>query len=205
MKRIIDIACVVLTVPLWGPLLLLLMLLVRWKLGSPIFFRQNRPGLHGQMFEMIKFRTMTSRKNIHGELLPDADRLTPFGKWLRSTSMDELPELLVVLRGDMSLVGPRPLLPQYLSRYNSEQARRHAVKPGLTGWAQVNGRNALSWEKKFEYDVWYVDHQSIGLDLKILALTFGQVFRKSGISAPDSVTMPEFMGTPPKGTSNDPR
>jgi sugar transferase EpsL len=191
-----DVMLVLVTALFWGPLLLILMLLVRWKLGSPVFFRQMRPGLRGEMFEMIKFRTMTDAKDAAGRLRSDADRLTPFGKWLRSTSLDELPELLVVLKGDMSLVGPRPLLPQYLSRYNSEQARRHEVKPGLTGWAQINGRNAISWEQKFEYDVWYVDHRSLWLDLKIFILTFIRVFNRSGISAPDSATMHEFMGSP---------
>src|SRR5690625_5196018 len=169
-------------------------LLVLRKLGKPVFFRQKRPGLHGKIFEMRKFRTMTDERNDEGKPLPDAERLTAFGRFLRATSLDELPGLWNVLRGEMSLVGPRPLLRQYLERYSPEQARRHEVKPGMTGWAQVNGRNAVSWEEKFEFDVWYVDRISFGLDLKILWLTVWKVFQRDGISAEGEATMGEFMG-----------
>ncbi len=196
MKRLVDILLVLLSAPIWGPIMLVVAWQVRRKLGSPVFFRQPRPGLRGEIFPMIKFRTMTSERDAKGNLLPDAVRLTPFGRWLRSTSLDELPELLVVLKGDMSLVGPRPLLPQYLGRYSPEQARRHEAKPGLTGWAQINGRNAISWEQKFAYDTWYVDHQSLWLDFKILFLTVAQVLKREGISAANDATMPEFMGSP---------
>jgi lipopolysaccharide/colanic/teichoic acid biosynthesis glycosyltransferase len=168
---------------------------VRAKLGSPVFFRQERPGLHGRPFEMIKFRTMTDERDAEGNLLPDADRLPPFGRFLRSTSLDELPELWNVLRGDMSLVGPRPLLMRYLGRYTPEQARRHEVKPGVTGWAQINGRNALSWEEKFALDAWYVDHVSLGLDLRILVATLKKVVVRDGISAAGEATAAEFMGS----------
>jgi sugar transferase EpsL len=198
MKRLFDILIVLLTAPFWGPLVLILSALVRIKLGSPVFFRQERPGLHGKIFRLIKFRTMTDARDAQGNLFPDSARLTPFGKWLRSTSLDELPELLLVLKGDMSLVGPRPLLVQYLPLYNKEQARRHNLPPGLTGWAQINGRNAISWEEKFAYDVWYVDHQSVWLDLKILFLTVWRVFNRHGISAANEATMPVFTGTPEK-------
>jgi lipopolysaccharide/colanic/teichoic acid biosynthesis glycosyltransferase len=198
MKRLFDIVVVSLTAPLWLPLVIILAALVRIKLGSPIFFRQERPGFHGQLFRLIKFRTMTDARDKSGNLLPDSVRLTPFGKWLRSTSLDELPELFLVLKGDMSLVGPRPLLVQYLPLYNNEQARRHDVRPGLTGWAQINGRNAISWEEKFALDVWYVDHQSVWLDTKILFLTFWRVFSRHGISAANEATMPVFTGTPEK-------
>lgn len=194
-KRLFDVALVVAAAPLWLPLLGVLAGLVRWRLGSPVFFRQTRPGRHGELFELWKFRTMTDARDAAGRLLPDAQRLTRFGRWLRSTSLDELPELFNVLRGDMSLVGPRPLLPQYLERYTPEQARRHEVRPGLTGWAQVHGRNALTWEEKFRLDVWYVDHQSLWLDLKVLCLTCWHVLRRHGINAPGEATMPEFLGT----------
>jgi lipopolysaccharide/colanic/teichoic acid biosynthesis glycosyltransferase len=198
MKRLFDILVVGLTAPFWGLLVIVLAILVRIKLGSPVFFRQERPGLHGELFRLIKFRTMTDTRDANGNLLPDAERLTPFGKWLRSTSLDELPELLLVLKGDMSLVGPRPLLVQYLPLYNKEQARRHDVRPGLTGWAQINGRNAISWEEKFALDVWYVDHQSAWLDAKILFLTVWRVFNRHGISAANEATMPVFTGTKEK-------
>ena len=198
MKRLFDIVVVSLTAPLWLPLVIILAALVRIKLGSPIFFRQERPGFHGQLFRLIKFRTMTDARDKSGNLLPDSVRLTPYGKWLRSTSLDELPELFLVLKGDMSLVGPRPLLVQYLPLYNNEQARRHDVRPGLTGWAQINGRNAISWEEKFALDVWYVDHHSVLLDAKILFLTFWRVFNRHGISAANEATMPFFTGTPEK-------
>ena len=194
MKRLFDglfaaLALLALTLPL-----LVLMYLVRRKLGSPIFFRQVRPGLHGQPFEMIKFRTMTDARGPDGAWLPDAERLTPFGRWLRATSLDELPELWNVLKGDMSLVGPRPLLMEYLPLYTPEQARRHEVRPGITGWAQVNGRNAISWEDKFKLDVWYVDNRSLWLDIKILWLTVKKVWRRDGISAAGEATMPKFTG-----------
>lgn len=191
-KRIFDLAAVILTAPFWLPLVAVLAVLVRVKLGSPVFFRQKRPGHREAIFELIKFRTMTDARDETGRLLPDVIRLTPFGKWLRGTSLDELPELINVLRGEMSLVGPRPLLVQYLSRYSSEQKRRHEVPPGLTGWAQINGRNALSWDEKFQLDVWYVDHRSFGLDLSILFRTVWQVVSRQGISAPGDATMPEF-------------
>ena len=194
MKRLFDIVVVLLTAPLWLPLLIALAILVRVKLGSPVFFRQKRPGLHGEIFEMIKFRTMTDARGSDGQLLSDAERLPAFGRWLRSTSLDELPELLTILKGDMSLVGPRPLLVQYLPLYNAEQARRHEVKPGLTGWAQINGRNAISWDEKFRLDVWYVDNRSLWLDAKILALTFLRVFDRSGVSAPNHATVEYFTG-----------
>ncbi|HUS35997.1 MAG TPA: sugar transferase [Verrucomicrobiae bacterium] len=195
MKRLFDIVVVGITAPIWGTIVLILAVFVRKKLGSPVFFRQERPGLHGKIFRMMKFRTMTDQRDEKGNLLPDAVRLTPFGKWLRSTSLDELPELLLVLKGDMSLVGPRPLLVQYLPLYNKEQARRHDVRPGLTGWAQINGRNAISWEQKFALDVWYVDHKSLWLDVKILLLTVWRVFNRHGISAANDATMPVFTGT----------
>lgn len=198
MKRLFDIVVVGITAPIWGTIVLILAVLVRKRLGSPVFFRQERPGLHGQIFRLMKFRTMTDQRDEKGNLLPDAQRLTSFGKWLRSTSLDELPELLLVLKGDMSLVGPRPLLVQYLPLYNKEQARRHDVRPGLTGWAQINGRNAISWEQKFALDVWYVDHQSLWLDIKILLLTVWRVFNRHGISAANEATMPVFTGSPEK-------
>ena len=194
-KRILDIIGAVLGLGLLGVPMLILALLVRINLGSPVLFRQVRPGLHGKPFLLYKFRTMTDDRDEHGNLLPDEQRLTPFGKFLRSTSLDELPELFNVLKGDMSLVGPRPLLMQYLDRYTPEQARRHEVKPGITGWAQVNGRNALTWEEKFKLDVWYVDNWSIWLDLKILLLTVLKVIKREGIHADGHATMPEFLGS----------
>ncbi len=193
-KRCFDLLVVVLFAPLWVPILLVVAVLVRVQLGSPVFFRQKRPGRGAVIFEMVKFRTMTDARNARGQLLPDAVRLTSFGKFLRSTSLDELPELWNVLRGDMSLVGPRPLLVQYLERYSPRQARRHEVRPGITGLAQVKGRNALSWEEKFEWDVRYVETQSLGLDLTILFLTVKTVFFRTGISAAGDATMPEFRG-----------
>lgn len=180
---------------LGAPLLLFLVVLVRVRHGSPVFFRQKRPGLHARIFEVVKLRSMTDARDPAGQLLPDSQRLTRLGRFLRASSLDELPQLWNVLRGDLSLVGPRPLLPQYLERYTPEQARRHDVLPGITGWAQVNGRNALTWEEKFRLDVWYVDNWSLLLDLKILFLTFWKVIRRDGISSRDSATMPEFMGT----------
>ncbi|RLC06911.1 MAG: sugar transferase [Deltaproteobacteria bacterium] len=195
MKRIFDLALSILAFCLLSPLMLIIALLVRFKIGSPVLFRQVRPGLHGKPFTIYKFRTMTDAKGPDGGLLPDERRLTRFGKLLRATSLDELPELFNVLKGDMSIVGPRPLLMQYLDRYTPEQARRHEVKPGLTGWAQVNGRNALTWEEKFNLDVWYVDNISFWLDLKILAITLWKVIKGEGISQPGHATMEEFFGT----------
>jgi len=195
MKRLFDLLVVIAAAPIWLPVLAVVAGLVRIKLGSPVFFRQKRPGLKAQIFEMIKFRTMTDARDASGALLPDAVRLTPFGKLLRSTSLDELPELLNVLRGDMSLVGPRPLMIQYLERYSPRQARRHEVMPGITGLVQVKGRNALTWEEKFEWDVRYVETQSFWLDVKILALTIKTVLFRTGISAAGDATMPEFRGS----------
>jgi len=168
---------------------------VRRELGRPVLFRQVRPGLHGKPFMMYKFRTMTEERDAEGRLLPDEKRLTSFGAWLRSWSLDELPELFNVLKGDMSLVGPRPLLMEYLDRYTPEQFRRHEVKPGITGWAQINGRNAISWEEKFKLDVWYVDNWSLWLDMKIIALTFWKVIKREGINQPGHATMEEFYET----------
>jgi lipopolysaccharide/colanic/teichoic acid biosynthesis glycosyltransferase len=197
MKRLFDLLLSIgLLLALALPLLLL-WALVRRKLGSPVLFRQVRPGLHGRPFMMVKFRTMTNERGADGELLPDAQRLTPFGRLLRTTSLDELPELWNVLRGEMSLVGPRPLLLEYLPLYSPEQARRHEVRPGITGWAQVNGRNALSWEERLKLDVWYVDHRSLGLDLRILWLTVRKVIVLEGISAQGEATMPRFTGNKP--------
>jgi sugar transferase EpsL len=196
-KRIFDLAIALLLSPAWILILLVIGVLVRLKLGAPVLFRQKRPGYQGRIFTLYKFRTMTDARDQAGNLLPDAQRLTSFGQWLRRTSLDELPELLNVLRGDMSLVGPRPLLVQYLERYSPEQARRHEVLPGITGWAQVNGRNAISWDDKFRLDTWYVDHRSLRLDLKILLLTFAKVFKREGISAPGEATMPEFEAPSP--------
>jgi lipopolysaccharide/colanic/teichoic acid biosynthesis glycosyltransferase len=195
LKRVIDLlgavfALLVLAVPL-----LALIWQVRRKLGSPVFFTQVRPGLHGRPFKMVKFRTMTDERDPDGHLLSDAVRLTPFGRWLRATSLDELPELWNVLKGNMSLVGPRPLLMEYLPLYTPEQTRRHEVSPGITGWAQVNGRNSISWEDKFELDVWYVEHRSLWLDIKILWLTVRKVVMRDGISAAGEATMPRFTGS----------
>jgi sugar transferase EpsL len=202
-KRVFDAFVVVVSAPFWLPLLGGLVLLVRAKLGTPVFFRQRRPGLDEDIFELVKFRTMTDEKDSNGQLLPDARRLTSFGRWLRASSLDELPELWNVLRGEMSLVGPRPLLVQYLSRYDAEQRRRHEVPPGLTGWAQINGRNALSWEEKFSLDIWYVENRSFALDVRILWRTIWQVASRRGISAAGDATMPEFQAT--RTTSTDPR
>ena len=173
----------------------MVILAARFNLGSPILFKQTRPGLNGKLFEIVKFRTMRNAVDVNGNLLPDAERITPFGIFLRSTSLDELPGLWNVLKGEMSLVGPRPLLVEYLPLYSIEQARRHNVRPGVTGWAQVNGRNAISWEDKFKLDVWYVDNQSFWLDIKILWLTVRKVLVKDGISANGEVTMSKFMGS----------
>lgn len=193
-KRIIDIVAAVLGLVILSPLLLSVAVVVRLRLGSPVLFRQVRPGLGGKPFSIYKFRTMKELWDAKGNPLPDEARLTGVGRFLRATSLDELPELWNVLKGDMSLVGPRPLLMEYLERYTPEQARRHEVKPGITGWAQVNGRNALTWEEKFKLDVWYVDHWSLWLDLKILWLTVAKVVKRDGISAAGHATMPEFRG-----------
>jgi lipopolysaccharide/colanic/teichoic acid biosynthesis glycosyltransferase len=195
MKRLFDFVAASLALLLLALPLLALAWLIRRKLGSPVLFRQVRPGLQGRPFTMVKFRTMTDERGSDGALLSDAQRLTPLGRFLRSSSLDELPELWNVLRGDMSLVGPRPLLMEYLPLYTLEQARRHAVRPGITGWAQVNGRNAISWAEKFALDVWYVDHRSLWLDMRILWLTVRKVLVRDGISAPGNATMPKFNGT----------
>ncbi|HEU5099338.1 MAG TPA: sugar transferase [Roseiflexaceae bacterium] len=193
-KRLLDLVLTIVALTVAIPILVIVGLLVRIKLGSPILFKQQRPGLHGKPFMMLKFRTMTDARDTNGNLLPDSARLTPFGRFLRSTSLDELPELINVLKGDMSLVGPRPLLMRYLDRYTAEQMRRHEARPGITGWAQVNGRNALTWERKFELDVWYVDHQSFVLDLKIIVLTFWKIVQREGINQPGQATAEEFEG-----------
>ncbi|MBH1982959.1 MAG: sugar transferase [Burkholderiales bacterium] len=195
LKRLFDIAVAALLLILTLPLLLVVAVLVRLFLGAPVLFSQVRPGLHGLPFTVHKFRSMNDRKDEHGKLLPDDARLTSFGLFLRRSSLDELPQLFNVLKGDISLVGPRPLLMDYLPLYSPEQARRHLVRPGITGWAQVNGRNAISWERKFELDIWYVDHQSFWLDMKILALTAKKVLIKEGISAQGVETMPRFYGS----------
>ncbi|SKA89392.1 Sugar transferase involved in LPS biosynthesis (colanic, teichoic acid) [Thiothrix eikelboomii] len=195
MKRILDLSATLFGLILLAPIILILAILIRLKLGSPVFFTQTRPGLHAKPFKMVKFRTMTDARDAAGNLLPDNIRLTAFGRFLRSTSLDELPELWNVLKGEMSLVGPRPLLMEYLPLYSTEQARRHEVRPGITGWAQINGRNAISWEEKFKLDVWYVDNQSFWLDLKILVLTIKKVFVREGISAEGEATMPKFTGS----------
>ncbi|MEM1296873.1 MAG: sugar transferase [Verrucomicrobiota bacterium] len=194
MKRAFDIGVSLTALLVLSPLLGILGMLVARKLGRPILFRQPRPGLNGEVFELRKFRTMSDKRDKEGRLLPDADRLTSFGKWLRSTSMDELPTLINVLLGDMSLVGPRPLLVDYLPRYSRIHARRHEVRPGFTGWAQVKGRNSLSWPDRFDLDVWYVDHHTFWLDLKIMLMTVSTVLRREGVSAENHATMPEFTG-----------
>jgi lipopolysaccharide/colanic/teichoic acid biosynthesis glycosyltransferase len=194
LKRLLDILGSGLGLLILSPVILILAWMIRRRLGSPVLFHQVRPGLQGRPFRMIKFRTMRDAVGADGQPLPDAERMTPFGRLLRSTSLDELPELWNVLKGDMSLVGPRPLLMEYLPLYSPEQARRHEVRPGVTGWAQINGRNALSWEDKFRLDVWYVDHQSLWLDLKILYLTVKKVLVRDGISAAGEATMSKFTG-----------
>ena len=194
MKRFFDILLATFVLVLLLPLLIFVAWQVRRKMGAPVLFRQLRPGLYGKPFEMLKFRTMRDELDSEGQPLPDSERLSDFGRWLRATSLDELPELWNVLRGDMSLVGPRPLLMEYLPLYTPEQARRHEVRPGITGWAQVNGRNAISWEEKFALDVWYVDNQSLLLDFKILLLTVKNVLVRAGISADGEATMPRFTG-----------
>jgi sugar transferase EpsL len=195
LKRVVNLLVGTALLILLSPVLLLTALGVWLKLGRPILFRQQRPGLHGQPFTLLKFRTMTNACDAQDNLLPDEDRLTPFGQFLRSTSLDELPELINVLKGEMNLVGPRPLLMQYLDRYTPEQMRRHEVKPGITGWAQINGRAAITYEERFALDVWYVDHQSLWLDLKIIAMTAWEVLKRDSISRQGYATGPEFMGT----------
>ncbi|WP_341364856.1 sugar transferase [Thalassospira sp. SN3W] len=194
LKRIFDVIISILALLVLAPILAFIFFQVRRKIGHPALFQQIRPGLHGKPFKMIKFRTMSEERDAKGQLLPDSDRLTDFGKALRATSVDELPELWNVLRGDMSLVGPRPLLMEYLPLYNEAQKRRHELRPGLTGWAQVNGRNALSWGEKFALDVWYVDNRSFWLDVKILLLTVKKVFTQSDINAEGTVSMSRFTG-----------
>jgi sugar transferase EpsL len=194
-KRLLDLALTLPLTVLLSPALALITLMVRLNLGSPVLFRQRRPGLRGKPFNLYKFRTMNEPRDAHGSLLPDADRLTRLGRFLRGTSLDELPELLNVLKGEMSLVGPRPLLMHYLQLYTPEQMRRHDVKPGITGWAQTHGRNALTWERKFALDVWYVDNHSLLLDVKIMALTVWKILSREGINQPGQATAEEFKGT----------
>lgn len=193
-KRLMDLMGATAGWLIFSPVMFAVGLMICVKIGVPIFFQQTRPGKNGKPFRLYKFKTMTDNRDAMGNPLPDVDRLTPFGKFLRSTSLDELPELFNVLKGEMSLVGPRPLLMQYLDRYTPEQARRHEAKPGITGWAQVNGRNALSWEEKFELDVWYVDNRSLWLDIKIISKTIKKVIMHEGINADGEATMQEFIG-----------
>ena len=194
LKRFFDILAAFSGLLLLSPVIVIVAWQVRRKLGSPVFFRQTRPGLNGKPFEMIKFRTMRDAVDENGKPLPDSERITPFGRLLRSTSLDELPELWNVLKGDMSVVGPRPLRMDYLPLYNKHQARRHDVRPGVTGWAQINGRNSISWEEKFDLDIWYVDNISIMLDLKIVFLTIHKVLKRDGVNSSAEVTMPKFTG-----------
>ena len=194
LKRFLDVTGAAAGLLLLSPVVLTVAWLVRTRLGSPVLFVQVRPGLHGKPFRMYKFRTMTDARGPDGQLLPDAERLTSFGQLLRATSLDELPELINVLKGEMSLVGPRPLLMEYLPLYSPDQARRHEVRPGITGWAQINGRNAISWDEKFALDVWYVNHQSVWLDIRIIAMTVWRVISREGISAAGEATMPRFKG-----------
>lgn len=202
-KRLFDLLASFFCLLVLSPLIVIIAWKIRKNLGAPVLFRQTRPGLNGQPFEMVKFRTMKDAVDANGNPLPDSERMTPFGNKLRNSSLDELPELWNVLKGEMSLVGPRPLLMQYLPLYSKEQARRHEVRPGLTGWAQINGRNAISWEEKFKLDVWYVDNRSFWLDLRILLLTVKKVFVKEGISANGHVTIASFTGTDQQGTGNE--
>ncbi len=196
-KRIFDLVLTVIALVVLSPVLVVLALLVWYFHGRPILFRQARPGYHGEPFLLYKFRSMTNARDAQGSLLPDEQRLTRFGRFLRASSLDELPELFNVLRGEMSLVGPRPLLMRYLPRYSAEQMRRHEVLPGITGWAQINGRNALTWPQKFRLDVWYVDHRSLWLDVEILALTVWKVLKREGIDQEGYISAGEFMGNPP--------
>ncbi|WP_308822224.1 sugar transferase [Vibrio splendidus] len=199
MKRLFDFIIALMSIVLLFPIIIIIAFQVKKKLGSPVLFKQQRPGLHGKPFNMLKFRSMKDAVDQQGNPLPDDERMTPFGDKLRSSSLDELPGLWNVFKGDMSLVGPRPLLVQYLPLYNKEQARRHDVRPGITGWAQINGRNAISWEQKFELDVWYVGNRTLWLDIKILFLTVKKVFVKEGISADGHVTIEPFTGSPSQG------
>ncbi len=194
MKRLIDIVGAAAGLVLLAPVMIVIALLIRWQMGTPVLFCQTRPGLHGQPFRMFKFRTMSDVSDAQGNPLPDADRLPKLGRFLRASSLDELPEFWNVLKGDMSIVGPRPLLMAYLPLYSPEEARRHEVRPGITGWAQVNGRNAITWGEKFALDVWYVDNRDLWLDLKIIWLTLRKVVRREGISAAGEATMPKFTG-----------
>ncbi|MEX2140284.1 MAG: sugar transferase [Pirellulales bacterium] len=196
LKRLLDVVCALVSLVLAAPVLLAVAFTIWLTMGSPVLFRQVRPGRHCRLFTLFKFRTMREAAALEGTPLPDTERLTPLGSFLRRTSLDELPQLWNVLRGDLSLVGPRPLLPEYLGRYTAVQARRHEVRPGITGWAQVNGRNALAWEDKFALDVWYVDNWNLWLDLKILWMTLIKVLKREGIQASDHATMPEFKGSP---------
>lgn len=202
-KRFFDLTIAVPSAIILSPVLVVIGILVRLKIGSPVLFRQVRPGLHGKPFIIYKFRTMTDERDADGNLLPDGKRLTRLGRFLRKMSIDELPELLNIIKGDMSVVGPRPLLMQYLERYTPEQARRHEVRPGITGWAQVNGRNAISREDKFKYDVWYVDNWSVWLDVKIIAMTVWKVLKREGISQAGEETMGEFLGSHAKAPQYD--
>lgn len=195
MKRLIDFLISLLLLIILLPIIIFIAFLIRFKMGSPILFSQERPGLHGHIFKMYKFRSMIDAYDENGQLLANELRMNEFSKLLRSSSLDELPGLFNVLKGDMSLVGPRPLLVQYLPLYNEEQARRHNIRPGVTGWAQVNGRNAISWEEKFKLDIWYVDNHSFWLDIKILLLTVKKVLIRDGVNSSDNVTMPKFKGT----------
>ena len=198
-KRLMDLILTIPALIILSPILMLIGLMAAFKHGFPVLFRQKRPGLRGEIFTLYKFRTMRNLADAEGNPLPDAKRITRLGQFLRSTSLDELPELINVLKGEMSLVGPRPLLVEYLPLYSPEQARRHDMLPGITGWAQVHGRNALTWEEKFRLDLWYVDHWSLGLDLKIIAITLGKVLRREGISQPGQATAEHFRGSPPEG------
>ena len=204
-KRSLDLAGALVGLVVLAPLILVIALAIRVTMGGPVFFRQIRPGGEACPFTLLKFRTMNDSTDVRGELLPDAQRLTRFGTFLRRSSLDELPQLWNVLRGDMSLVGPRPLMMQYLERYTPEQARRHEVPPGITGWAQINGRNSVKWEDRFRLDLWYVEHRSFLLDLRILALTAWRVVKREGISQQGHSTMPEFMGTQQSGLNSDSR
>ncbi|MEH7356513.1 sugar transferase [Neobacillus drentensis] len=204
MKRIFDLLLASSGLILFIPIILFTALLIRMKLGTPIIFKQQRPGLNGRLFELFKFRTMTDERDETGELLPDHVRLTLLGKLIRKLSLDEFPQLINVIKGEMSLIGPRPLLPEYLALYSDEQAKRHLVKPGITGWAQINGRNSITWEEKFKLDVWYVENQSFILDLKILFLTIKKVVTSHGISNQNHVTMPDFKGNTSHNNQNYP-
>jgi sugar transferase EpsL len=198
LKRVIDVLAAAFGLMLLLPLFAVLALAIRWTLGAPVLFRQLRAGQHGRLFQIYKFRTMTNATGESGRLLPDELRLSPFGSFIRSLSLDELPQLWNVLRGDMSFVGPRPLLPEYLPRYSTFQSRRHEVRPGVTGWAQIQGRNTLTWQAKFEFDVWYVDHGNLLLDARILVRTIRKVMTRDGISRPGFATAPPFLGEPPR-------